>query len=82
MAFALYATIMISDALSKRFFKRPIGQTLSIIFFPIIWLYNYAESILKYSILFLALLFAGIVGLAFTLGIPIILVLAGLGFIH
>jgi len=82
VAFVLYATIMISDALSKRFFNRPIGQTLSIVFFPVIWLYNFAEKILKYSLLAVVLLLAGGLALFFTVGIPIVLILAALGKIN
>ena len=69
--YVFYATSMISDVLFKRYFKRSIPDML-----------QSAKSLLISAVLFLALLFAGIAGLAFTVGIPITLVLAGLGFIH
>lgn len=79
VCYFLYASYMISNALSKRFFKRQIEETLSIVFFPVIWLYNYSESVLKYSILAVVLLLAGGLALFFTFGIPIVLLLAALG---
>jgi len=60
--------IIIANALSKRYLKRSIPD-----------IFQSAEYFLKSAVLFLALFISGVVSLAVTFGIPIVLLLAALG---
>lgn len=79
VCYVLYAAIMISNALSKRFFKLSIPQVYHRVVDPIAWLVGNVADILKSSILILAFILFGIFGLIYTVGIPIVLFLAALG---
>jgi hypothetical protein len=79
VCYVLYASIMISNALCKRFFKLSIPQLYHRVVDPVAWVFGSAGSILKSSILILALILFGIIALMFTMGVPIVLFLAATG---
>ena len=79
VCYVLYASIIISNALCKRFFRLSIPQLYHRVVDPVAWLFGSAGSILKSSILILALILFGIFGLIYTVGLPIVLLLGALG---
>jgi len=79
VCYVLYAAIIISNALCKRFFKLSIPQLYHRMVDPIAWLVGNAADVLKSSILIFALILFGIFGLIYTVGLPIVLLLGALG---
>ncbi len=79
VCYVLYATIMISNALCKRFFKLSIPQVYHRVVDPVAWFVGNVFDILKSSILITALILFGIFGLIYTIGLPIVLLLGSLG---
>ncbi|MBI3956119.1 hypothetical protein HY339_02590 [Candidatus Gottesmanbacteria bacterium] len=79
VCYVLYATIMIANALSKRYLKCSIPALCLRMRVPVVKLGESMDSILKNSVLFFLLISFGIAGLLYTAGIPIILFLAAMG---
>lgn len=82
VCYALYAIYMISNALSKRYFKSPISGIYLRMYAAMTRFSVSMNVVYKNSILVFLLIMFGIAGLVYTAGVPIVLFLAATGRIH
>ena len=80
VCYVLYAAIMIANALSKRYLKLSLPGLHGRIQATVVWLFSESTNFIQtYVVLIPLLILFGVAGLAYTFGIPIILILAATG---
>lgn len=82
VCYVLYATIMISNALCKRYLKRSIPQVYHLLVDPVARFFGKLESYLKTMLLIIIVIFIGIFALIYTVGVPIVFILGAMGKIN
>ncbi len=82
VCYVLYAAYMISNALSKRYVKLPITGLFLRMHRSVTRISETMNFVLTHAILIPLFILVGIAGMVYTVGVPIVLILAATGRIH
>lgn len=79
VCYGLYVTYMIANALSKRYLKHSISELYMRMHRFVVWASESIHYFLKISILIPFLILFALIGMVYTISVPIVLFLAATG---